>query len=68
MKTIIYTADHEEPCCLRCDCFGDSYEQYCITNCGESHSWNRYVRTEKVSDKEFVTEMILRILRGESIL
>lgn len=44
MLKSVYTADHEEPDCMRCDHICDSYE-FCGKNCGPEHFWNRYERT-----------------------
>lgn len=49
----IYTADHEEPDCIRCDHVFDSCE-FCGENCGPEHGWNGYERTviTTVSDED----------------
>ena len=39
-----YTADDEEPMCIRCDHILDPIE-YCIDSCGPDHAWSRYIRT-----------------------
>lgn len=50
MKTIIYTADDEDPDCMRCDhCGCDDY--LCITQCGAEHAWNGYERIELVEER-----------------
>lgn len=40
----VYTADHEEPDCMRCDHVCDPCE-FCGENCGAEHGWNGYKRT-----------------------
>jgi hypothetical protein len=45
VRQVIYTADDEDPDCMRCDhCDCDDY--LCITQCGAEHGWNGYERIE----------------------
>lgn len=51
---VIYTADNEEPDCMKCDhvCgwFWTDYKgqkhDNCAEHCGVEHGWNGYQRTE----------------------
>ena len=43
IKKIIYTAEHEEPNCIKCDlCTAPDCERYC----GARKGWGGYQRTE----------------------
>lgn len=37
IRTITYTANDEEPNCIRCDHCCDKYD--CCNMCGEKHGW-----------------------------
>ena len=41
---MVYTADHEEPKCGRCDYFCGGFD--CSGGCGPKYGWNGYTRTE----------------------
>ena len=55
---ISYTADDEEPDCMKCDHVcgwilidnkGQKHDN-CAEHCGAEHGWNGYKRTEEVSE------------------
>ena len=45
MRSIIYTADDEEPKCNQC-CHCNNDETICINRCGPEHAWFGYERIE----------------------
>ena len=48
-RTIIYTADDEEPDCVRCNHITDN-NKWCMEHCGSANSWNGYERTEEIDE------------------
>ena len=58
-KYEVFTANNEEPNCMRCDYVTDSvYEDLkgkkhdrCVEHCGPEHGWNAYRRTEEIERK-----------------
>ena len=56
-----YTAEHEEPNCMRCDHVCDSCE-FCSENCGPEHFWNGYQRTVIAMVSEEDKRRALRLL------
>lgn len=56
-----YTANDEEPNCLRCDHVCDRYD--CCNLCGSEHWWNGYIRTERVLITEEERQRGLEILK-----
>ena len=57
----VYTAEHEEPNCMRCDHVCDSCE-FCNENCGSEHFWNGYQRTVIAMVSEEDKRRALRLL------
>lgn len=51
MKTIIYTADDEEPKCDRC-CHACDDESICMERCGPEYAWSGYERLESIEDRK----------------
>jgi len=43
-RKVVYTADYEEPKCMRCDYISGGFE--CCESCGPEHGWYGYNRTE----------------------
>ena len=56
---VIYTADNEEPDCMKCDhvcgwTWTDrtgKLHDYCSEKCGAEHYWNGYERTESEDEE-----------------
>ena len=51
MIKYVFTADDEEPDCMRCDSVHGSYDM-CEQSCGPEHGWGGYSRTEYVERRE----------------
>lgn len=49
-KIFVYTADNEEPDCMKCEHVCDSYEKFC-NKCGPEYYWYNYVRI-KIENEE----------------
>ena len=47
-----YTADDEEPDCMRCIYVCDGDENACCNHCGPHHGWSLYKRLEAVRYKK----------------
>lgn len=43
-RKVEYTADDEEPNCVRCDYSSGGFD--CYGSCGAKHGWYGYTRTE----------------------
>lgn len=54
-NVIILNADDEEPICLRCDNFGEPYDDIC-EKCGNT-GWSCYHREVLIADKEVEDEV-----------
>lgn len=61
MRKVIYTVEHEEPDCIRCDHVNDA--QKVCDHCGRS-GWSQYQRTEVVSESDAASsEQVKRLFR-----
>ena len=56
---IEYTADNEEPMCVRCDNINWK-DEWCSECCGSDKGWAGYRRTEKIEDVLNKWRLILR--------
>jgi len=54
MDKIWYTADDEEPMCIRCELFES--DDICVERCGPNHGWNLYCRSEFVEESNIDEE------------
>lgn len=48
-EKIVYTADDEEPDCMRCNHIFDS-DKWCMEHCGGANGWGGYERTEYLEE------------------
>lgn len=49
-RITIFSADDEEPDCMRCDGLTEYSDETCSKRCGSEHYWNLYKRTKISND------------------
>lgn len=61
MSKVVFTADHEEPCCAWCD-FQDTCDGIKV-QCGPKYGWSKYRRTEEDYNITTDEETLLKLIR-----